>query len=341
MKNGLERIDKILRKAVKGFGLTLTEALFLLRTEGKDFDKLIQASFKFSTKKTKRIIRFYEKAFPPVSLTGYECELDCNHCKKHYLMHMTPTETPTKLVKVCEGFHKKGIKGVLLSGGSRKNGVVPLDSFLDAIKTVKKRFNMFIEAHTGPINHETSKLLVEAGLDAFLPDVVGDEETPQKVYGLNLGPKTYETMLEGMVKAGIKNISPHVCVGLNFGKVGSEVNALKLISKFNPTVVVITVFIPTPGTPMENVPPPRPEDVAKTIAIANLMFPKTPVSLGCVRPGGTHRDLVDRLAVKVGVSKIAVPSRSAYKEAERLGLKVKVFHQNMCCCAEEVEKTLK
>ena len=155
-----------------------------------------------------------------------------------------------------------------------------------------------------------------------------------RIYHLNLKPEDYVSMLDGMVKAGIKNISPHICIGLDYGRLKGEIKALKIVSKFNPTVVVLTVLIPTKETPMEKVPPPKPEDVAKIVAIANLMLPKTPISLGCVRPGGTHRNHIDKLAVKAGVSRIAVPSKNAFKEAKKLGLKTKVFHKNMCCCVK-------
>ena len=335
--------EKVLEKASRGLGLSFREAYLLLEVKNKDFDRLLQASFKLFLRKTGGVIRFYENAFPPVSVTGFDCELNCNHCYGYYLKHMIPAKTSEKLVKVCEKLYRSGIKGVLLSGGSRKDGTVPLDLFLDAIKIIKKRFGLWIEAHTGPINYKSSFLLSKAGLDAVLPDVVGDSETVREVYGLSLKPKDYASMLNGMVKAGIRNISPHVCVGLHFGKLKGELKALEIVSRFNPSVVVLTVFIPTKGTPMEKFSPPKPEDVAKIVSIANLMFPKTPVSLGCVRPGGTYRNLVDRLAVKAGVSRIAVPSKSAFDEAEKLGLKIKVFHENMCCCVEKPEtlKTLK
>ncbi|OYT56335.1 MAG: radical SAM protein [Candidatus Hecatellales archaeon ex4484_218] len=330
----MRKTQKILDKAIQGLGLNLEEAKILFKAKNSFFEDLMEASRKLMVKKTGGVLKVYMKAFPPISITGYDCELNCIHCQKYYLKHMIPAETPEKLVKVCERLKKKGIKGVLLSGGSRKDGIVPLNLFLDAIKTVKKSFGLWIEAHTGMVNYKISKMLVEAGLDAALPDVVGDVETVRKVYGLNFRLEDYALMLDGMVKAGIKNISPHVCVGLHFGKIKGELEALNLISKFKPTVIVITVLIPTRGTPMEMVTPPKPEEVAKIIAIANLMFPKTPISLGCVRPGGVYRNILDKFAVKAGVSKIAVPSKAVFEEGEKLGLKMKIFQDYMCCCVD-------
>ncbi|MGP3667800.1 MAG: radical SAM protein [Candidatus Bathyarchaeota archaeon] len=329
-------IREMLDKASLGLGLTLEEAKLLFNVEGENFKKLLKTSLQTFFRKTGGKVSFYEKAFPPISITGYNCELNCKHCNKYYLKHMIPVENQEKLVNVGRILHKQGIKGVLLSGGSRKDGVVPLNLYLDAIKILKEKFNFFIEAHTGLIGYEDSNMLVKAGVDAMLPDVVGDVETTMQVYGLNVKLEEYEKMLDGMKKAGVKNVSPHVCIGLNFGRIKGELNALKIVSKHSPSVLVLTILIPTVGTPMEKVQPPKPEDVAKIIAIANLMLPETPISLGCVRPGGVYRNIVDSLAIKAGVSSVAVPSESALTEAKRLGLNIKRFKENMCCCAVNV-----
>jgi uncharacterized radical SAM superfamily protein len=81
---------------------------------------------------------------------------------------------------------------------------------------------------------------------------------------------------------------------------------------------------------MEDVPPPPPDTVGRIIAIAKLMYPDVPVSLGCVRPGKAYRRAIDAAAIRAGATKIAVPSLGAKKAAEELGLKIKDFEQ-MCC----------
>jgi len=333
-----ENIKELLDKANSGLSLTLKEAEILFNVEGENFKKLLEVSLQIFFRKTGGKVSFYEKAFPPISITGYNCELNCKHCNKYYLKHMIPAENQEKLVNIGKILHKQGIKGILLSGGSRRDGVVPLNLFLDAIKTLKEKFNFFIEAHTGLIGYEDSRNLVKAGVDAMLPDVVGDAKTTMQVYGLNIKPTDYEKMLKDMKKAGVKNISPHICIGLDFGVIKGELKALEIVSKYPPSVLVLTILIPTIGTAMENVQPPKPEDVAKIVAIANLMLPETPISLGCVRPGGVYRDAVDSLAIKAGISSIAVPSKSALMEAEKLGLRVKRFKENMCCCAVNIEE---
>ena len=87
--------------------------------------------------------------------------------------------------------------------------------------------------------------------------------------------------------------------------------------------------MPIHGTPMENVTPPKPEDIARFIATARLLLPDTPVVLGCMRPKGEHRKLTDVLAVKAGVDAIAFPGKEAIQLAQSKGFEL--FFSSVCC----------
>jgi hypothetical protein len=89
--------------------------------------------------------------------------------------------------------------------------------------------------------------------------------------------------------------------------------------------------MPIPGTAMAKVKPPQPADIAKVTATARLMFPQTPLALGCVRPKGKHRAETDVLALKAGVDAIAFPSEEAVKYAEKQGY---TFSFSSYCCAQ-------
>ncbi len=85
---------------------------------------------------------------------------------------------------------------------------------------------------------------------------------------------------------------------------------------------------------MAKSPPPSPEDIARVLAEARLKMPKTPISLGCMRPVGTHRSKTDVYAVEAGVNGIAFPSEQGVKQAESLGLSI-VFSPTCCCKISE------
>ncbi|MFZ2456450.1 MAG: radical SAM protein [Candidatus Altiarchaeia archaeon] len=275
-------------------------------------------------------VAFYTKPYIPVSVTGDECELSCKHCDKHYLSHMEKAATGKQLEKLIDSLALSGTEGVVLSGGSKKDGSVPTYEKAAALKKAKKKTNLMINAHTGIVTKEQAKKM--AGyVDAALTDVIGDSETVKEILGLPYGPEDYKRTLRLLRDSGIENLSPHIIVGLNHGKVTGELNALNMVKETDPDNIVIVVFIPTKGTPMGKDKPPKVEDVAKIIAIARILYPLKNISLSCVRPGGRYRTALDREALKSGINKIAVPSKAAYKTAEELGLEVYEVKTSRCC----------
>ena len=82
---------------------------------------------------------------------------------------------------------------------------------------------------------------------------------------------------------------------------------------------------------MAKIPPPKSVDIAKVTAIARLMFPRTPLILGCMRPKGAARATTDVLALKAGVDAVAFPSEEAieYVQKEHFPFSFSSF-----CCAQ-------
>ena len=124
---------------------------------------------------------------------------------------------------------------------------------------------------------------------------------------------------------------PHVIVGLNEGKLDGELNALQTISATKPAAVVIIVFMPIHGTEMAQVKPPQPLDIARVAASARLVFPQTPLVLGCMRPKDNSRATTDVYALKAGVDAVAFPSEAAIDFAKAQGLEASF---SSYCCAQ-------
>lgn len=296
----------------------------------EDLHKLQSMATKLRSRYFGKRVAFYTKPYTPVSLTGVECELSCKHCNRHYLGHMEKAATVRELEKLLDSIASSGIEGVVLSGGSKKDGSVPTYVKAAVIKKSKKKTDLIINAHTGIVTKEQAKKM--AGyVDAALTDVIGDRETVKEILGLPYGPEDYKRTLRLLRDAGIENLSPHIIVGLNHGKIKGELAALNMVKETDPDNIVIVVFIPTKGTAMEKDKPPKVEDVAKIIAIARILFPTKNISLSCVRPGGRYRTQLDAQALKSGANKIAVPSKAAYKTAEKMGLEVYEVKTSRCC----------
>jgi len=321
--------------------ITFQEAQSLLNVEGKNFEKLLKVSRIITDREVGRILRTYypSRMFPSISVTGESCKLRCAHCNGHYLQHMIPALTPDQLYQVCLDLHREGAVGCLISGGSTIDGHVPLEPYVDVIKRVKENTDLVLNVHTGLLGSDLAMRLSEAKIDVASVDVIGDNETITGVYGLNKTVEDYERSLYNHLRAGIKHIVPHICVGLNFGRISGEIKALKMIEKINPEILVFITIIPTPGTLMEGVTPPSAEMVVKIIAIARLMLRTTSISLGCMRPGGIKRRKLDCLALNA-VDRMGMPTPGALKEAEELGLKIEKY-ASCCALPREFEARIK
>ncbi len=253
--------------------------------------------------------------FPTISVTGTSCSLSCRHCGGKILETMHPANTPEKLFELATRLRQDGAMGCLVSGGCVPNGSVPLGAFIPAITRMKKELGLTVVVHTGIINQPTARELAKAGVDAALIDIIGSDDTIRMSCGLNVKVEDYENSLKVLSKAHLKFV-PHVIVGLHNGELKGEFHALENIAKVNPSALVVIAFMPLRGTEMATVKPPSPFEIAKVVAAARLMFPETPLALGCMRPKGKHRAETDVLALKAGVDAIAFPSEEAMKYAK-------------------------
>jgi hypothetical protein len=268
------------------------------------------------------------KHFPTISITGKGCALKCKHCGGKVLETMYPAVTPKELFELCARLKRNGASGCLISGGCLPNGSVPVGKFVGAIEEVKRKLGLTVFVHTGIIDFDMVEKLGNAGVDAALMDVIGSDETIREIYNLNVTVEDYENSLKALYEAGIIFV-PHVIVGLHYGRLKGELQALEMISRYKPSALVIIAFMPIHGTEMGNVEPPKPVDIAKIITAARLMLPKTPLVLGCMRPKGKHRVKTDILAIKGGVNAIAFPSEEAIAFAESQG--TEIFFSSFCC----------
>jgi len=267
--------------------------------------------------------------FPSISITGHKCSLNCEHCGGKILETMIPATTPERLLKVCVKIKEKGGKGCLISGGSMKDGSVPLMDFMPTIKRVKHDLGLDVVVHTGIVHSKLAELLAEAEIDAAMIDIVGSNDTMRNIYHLKLPVDVFDHSLSLLERNHVP-VVPHVVVGIHYGRLRWEREALQIISKHRPTAVIVVALMPLNQTPMENLPPPSPLDIAKVIIASRLMMPKVPLILGCARPGGEHKSETDILAIKAGVNGVAYPSEEGYSFAKKVGLDIKFSEE---CCA--------
>ncbi len=243
---------------------------------------------------------------------------------------MHPAETPEVLFALSSRLKQDGASGCLVSGGCLPDGSVPLKQFIPVLEKVKRELGLTVIVHTGIVDAATAEALKTAGVDAALIDIIGSNKTIAAISNLNVTVEDYARSLQALHEARLRFV-PHVIVGLHNGKLQGELRALKLIAHYQPSALVIIAFMPIRGTTMALVKPPLPLDIARVAATARLMFPETPLALGCMRPKGKHRAETDVLCLKAGVDAIAFPSEEAIAYAERNGYALSF---SSCCCSQ-------
>ncbi|MCL6429244.1 MAG: radical SAM protein [Anaerolineae bacterium] len=262
-----------------------------------------------------RHIRFERpSATLAVSVTGKACALRCAHCNGHYLAGMRTLDDPAL----------GRARSLLISGGCDREGRVPVLPRLEEIARLAagRRLNW----HVGLIDEATMQAIRPyAHVISF--DFVGDDDTIRDVYGLDKTVSDYVACYEMLRRHAC--VVPHLTIGLHGGRVRGERRALDLLSSLGVEALVLIVFIPTPGTAYAGCEPPSVGEVVDLLAEARVRFPKVPVRLGCMRPGGEYREQLDPLAVEVGLNSIVNPARAAVLAAQRLGLRIEWGDE--CC----------
>ncbi len=265
--------------------------------------------------------------FPSISLSGEACALDCQHCGKVYLKDMEPVVSPEALVELCQHHKEKGAKGVLLSGGCDSEGnLLNLKKYLPAIRKVHE-MGLIIKLHTGFVDKELAEAIFSAGVDIASQEMVGDAGTVRKIFDIDAAPEDYLATFQNLQDAGIPHICPHICVGLDEGKLLGEFHAIDLLAdniKIN--TLAIIVLRPTKGTKFAGIKPPSGDDIEKVVAYARSLFPNTKIILGALRPrGGGKAERVDieMGALRGGIDGAEVPSQEMLDAVISMGYSVK------------------
>ncbi|MDV3103844.1 radical SAM protein [Thermococcus waiotapuensis] len=240
--------------------------------------------------------------FPPISVTGSACALNCAHCGRHYLEGMRKPERG-ELLNYCLDLSREGYLGCLLSGGMDGRLKVPLDFYADEIREIKRRTNLKLNAHVGFIDEADLEWL--RWVDVVSLDFVGDSEVIKRVYKIGKTVEDYLKILDLLTANGIR-VAPHITIGLDFGKIHWEYGAIDMLANYPIDVLVLNVLIPTKGTEMESVPKPSVEESLKVVKYARERF-EGEISIGCMRPLGKWRLDFDRGAVLAGIDRLTNP----------------------------------
>jgi len=270
--------------------------------------------------------------FPAFSVTGDACALDCAHCRAKILSPMIPATTPSTLeAKVRELVERRGLRGFLLSGGSNRRNEVAYEKFLPAIERLKRDFpRLRVAVHTGLLEERRARGLEAAGIDTAMMDVIGAAETIREVYRLDRPVADFESALAALCATRMQ-VVPHIVLGLHFGSMLGEAEALEICARNPIHGLVLVVVMPYHAAPGTFATPPA-CDIGRFFLRARLRLGATAINLGCARPVGLHKRTTDAYAVMAGLAGIAFPAEGALELAAAIGRPV--VRQSACCSVE-------
>lgn len=274
-----------------------------------------------------------KNSFPAFSITAGACGLNCDHCQAKILEPMIPATNPEMLdTKVRDLIMLNGLQGFLLSGGSSRRNEIPYERYYPIIEKLKHDFpDLKIAIHTALTDERRARLMESAGVDTAMMDVIGAQETIRDVYHLDRPVEDFEATLEALCSTSME-IVPHIVIGLHYGRILGEANALDIVSRHGVHALVLVVIMPfyaKAGTFMT----PDAHEVGGIFLEARNRIADRQVLLGCARPPGMHKRVTDAYAVMAGLDGIAFPADGAVAVAGAIG---RPSHQEHACCSIKI-----
>ena len=271
-----------------------------------------------------------KNSFPAFSITAGGCALMCDHCEARILEPMIPATKPEMLDrKVRQLIETEDLQGFLLSGGSNKRNEIRYSRYYPVVEQLKRDFpHLRIAIHTALTDEAGAKEMEAAGVDVAMLDIIGAQETIRDVYHLERPVEDFEATVAALCSTSMQ-ISPHIVIGLHYGRILGEENALDILSRHDTKALVLVVIMPfyaKPGTFAT----PDAADVGRIFLEARRRLPDRQVLLGCARPPGMHKRVTDAYAVMAGLDGIAFPADGAVAVADMTG---RPFHQAHACCS--------
>ena len=274
-----------------------------------------------------------KNSFPAFSVTAGACALDCDHCQAKILEPMIPATTPEMLEsKVRDLVLLQDLQGFLLSGGSNRRNEIKYEKYYPVIEKLKRDFpHLKIAIHSALLDERRARLMESAGVDTAMMDVIGAQETIREVYHLERSVDDFEATLAALCATHME-VVPHIVIGLHYGRLLGEANALDICARHGIHSLVLVVVMPFYARSGMFVTPSA-HDVGRIFLEARQRLGAKPVLLGCARPPGMHKRIVDAYAVMAGLDGIAFPAEGVIGVCDAIG---RPFAQQHACCSIKI-----
>ncbi|MCE5329233.1 hypothetical protein LLG07_02740 [bacterium] len=288
------------------------------------------------------------ESFVNISITGSSCKLNCPHCKTHLLREMDSVTDPDAFEYfISKKMETNKLNGVLISGGFDDNGKLPLKKYLNSIKKIKSMHPALkIYAHVGFIDQDEAKEIKDSRIDCVLTNIISSQNAINSVYNLPYAtPEDYYDTLKNLRK-NKNRTAPHIIIGLDFGKIESEYEAVKQVAKIGADSLVFVVvkkltkeinfadrnnytLINNTTDENSNSRIIDENEIVSLISFARNLLPDIPITFGCAKPMVKKRGQLEIDLLNIGIDVIAFPSDESINYA--ISNKIPFRFKETCC----------
>ncbi|CAD6493249.1 MAG: 3-methylornithine synthase [Candidatus Argoarchaeum ethanivorans] len=275
--------EELKSKIPRGYKLTKEEALLLLNLGNTEIVEL----FSLANTITRR---YHGNIVDTCSIVNAKCSLcgeDCSFCAQS--VHNHTNITPYSLMQTADlvdlakcGEDMGATRFSIVTSGLSPNQK-EFGSILHTIKQIKEKTSLSVCASIGAITGKRAAMLKDAGLTRIHHNL----ETSKSFFASMCSTHTYEQRINTVRIA--KESGLEVCSGgiIGLGETPADRIELALaLKKLNVDAVPINIITPIAGTGLENIVPPSPLEIIKTIAVYRLILPDKSLLLAGGRESG-------------------------------------------------------
>jgi len=233
----------------------------------------------------------HRRLFKAISVTGVRCWASCRMCRGSYLRQMI--DASSGLLETVLSLVRKGVRGILISGGFETDLTLPVRSYLKHLPRIRPLLKV-ISVHAGMQRNPLVLGELRRFIDVVDVEFVASQRDAAEMRGVDA--RIYVETLEAMWEAGL-DVVPHVFLWTPWRSIEdllAELRTLRSIGFERATLLVLLGF----GDP--------PRRVVEWLEKARDAFDGE-LYLGCMRPYSAKRWL-DRVAMERSlVDRIANP----------------------------------
>lgn len=227
-----------------------------------------------------------------VEITNH-CRKRCSYCgmsRDHRALPRFRADGLEEVFQAVAGIARLGLGTVLLQGGEDPRSDGLLEGLLPRIRSA---LGLRVILNVGERPRAQLARFREAGADGYLMKFeTSDEGLYEELTGSRLADRLQNLrwLRELGFRVGVGNI-----VGLPGQTLASVAEDVRLACELRPAFVSASPFIPSEGTPLEQVPPGRLDLVLRVLALYRVLLPEALIpsvsALEKLEPGGQVRGL--------------------------------------------------